>query len=167
MTLAGLQFIKRMPEYQAKRLELMTGVIADKDRDMRESHEMLSAELKALVPQALGVYRETLTKGMRDTASPAERRLALHASQDVMDREGTLAKIGRTAVTHEVVPVLSDDVATDLLAAMQAAHTARQGGDSTVHDIFVKAAGLSKESEAELHRNIKLEDFNVKTETIQ
>lgn len=154
--------LKARPEYQRKRAELLTGAI-DTFVDMtRTQTETLLYEVRDLVPPALATLRNALVRGNRLDASRDERRMALDAAKEVMDREGTLAKVSKTSVTvkNEISFQEQESIETDLLAMMQKAQ--EQGSQEKILDSFVSAGG-DLEVQNKMKQTIKLEDFNSST----
>lgn len=158
-----LIYIKARPEYQAIRMAHTTGVLDSLTNETRLLVENQIDELKDLVPSALRTLRDTLTRGNAATATPSERKLAFEASREVMDREGTFAKVSRAEITvnEEVDLEREKQVSTDLLAMLNMAHEAKRTDDPTILDAFVNSTG-SRATQEQMAQNIKLEDFNPK-----
>lgn len=85
-----LIYLKQTPEFKARMISLQTGIIEQHDLSIREDEEFQAQELKAMVPVALQKLKELLLSG--------NQNISLKALQDVLDREGTHAKVSRTAI---------------------------------------------------------------------
>lgn len=85
-----LVYLKQTPEFKARMIALQTGVIEQHDVQVREDEEYQRQELKSMVPLAL--------MKLRELAMSSNQHIAYKASQDILDREGTHAKISRSAV---------------------------------------------------------------------
>lgn len=85
--------IKTTKEYQAKMIELTTGVISDLADDIRQLEINKAEELKAMVPSALLSLRQSLLS--------ANEGIRLKAAVEVLDRDGQLAKVSKVNVKHE------------------------------------------------------------------
>ena len=155
-----LIYMKARPEYQRMRISFATGVLDAVDKDTRLSMDNQIAELKDMVPTALRTLRDTLIRGNASDASLAERKLALEASRDVMDREGTFAKVSRAEVkvSKEVDLEREREVQNDLLAMLGAADAAKKANDTSILDAFVNSTG-SREVQENMKKNINLADF--------
>lgn len=85
-----LVYIKQTPEFKARMIALQTGIIEQHDVDIREDEDYQRQELKSMVPLAL--------MKLRELAMSTNQHIAYKASQDILDREGTHAKVSRTAI---------------------------------------------------------------------
>jgi hypothetical protein len=155
-----LIYMKARPEYQRMRISFATGVLDTVDKDVRLEMDNQIAELKDMVPFALRTLRDTLIRGNSSDSTLAERKLALEASRDVMDREGTFAKVSRAEVkvSKDVDLEKEKQVQTDLLAMLSAADAAKRTNDTSILDAFVNSSG-SKDVQEQMKKNINLEDF--------
>lgn len=113
-----LKSIKKEPEYLRTRLKLVNGIIldsADKVADIKSQRKEI---LSQLLPPALLCIAETL---QTKATSMAEKRHQVAVAQDLMDREGTFAKISRTAVTVDGAIDFSrtDAASADLIATLR------------------------------------------------
>jgi hypothetical protein len=89
--------IRQMPAYHAKMLELSSGILSIHDADLRQDIDSMRAELKSMVPSAIMVIRDAVL----NKKNPA---LQFKAAQEIMDREGTLAKVSKSSVQVEQKP---------------------------------------------------------------
>jgi hypothetical protein len=85
-----LVYLKQTPEFQARMLSLATGIIEQHDISIREDEEYQAQELKSMVPMAIQKLKELVLS--------SNQHIALRASADVLDREGTHAKVSRSAI---------------------------------------------------------------------
>lgn len=85
-----LVYLKQTPEFKSRMIALQTGVIEQHDVHIREDEEFQRQELKSMVPLAL--------MKLRELAMSQNQHIAYRASQDILDREGTHAKVSRTAI---------------------------------------------------------------------
>ena len=81
-----VNMLKRTPQYIAKRVELVTGVISKHDSFLRENIDNGHAELRHMVPPALLALRDAL----HDKLNP---KIRFEAAKEILDREGSLAKV--------------------------------------------------------------------------
>jgi hypothetical protein len=85
-----LVLLKGTAEFQARMISLQTGIIEQHTESLRMDEEYQVQELRSLVPPALQKLKELLL-----SANP---HIALKATQDILDREGTHAKVSRSAI---------------------------------------------------------------------
>jgi len=151
-----VNMLKRTPQYIAKRTEIATGVIAKEDLFLRENIENGHAELRHMVPTALLALRDSL----HDKMNP---KLRFEAAKEILDREGSLAKVSKSQVLVRNEYDYSEDdlVEGDLLAALNGIQAPPPiNGDAA--NIF-SSASLGADAQKELQKNINLADFNTKT----
>jgi hypothetical protein len=124
ITKQALQYIKKTPSYLSKRVALSSGIVAVMDSELLLTRENLKQEVQEMIPSALIVLRNTILAGARAGSSLNERKLAVSVSQDMLDREGTLAKVSKTSVTLEKETSLKDyDSTADAMLAVLTAHS--------------------------------------------
>lgn len=145
--------IKRTPEYIAIRMQVATGVVSECDKNMMEDLNDNHAVLREMVPEALLAVRDALL----DKANPA---LRLRAAQDLLDREGTLAKISKTEIKTKIDYDYNqhDAVAGSLLDALKETE-AQRNSSSQLEDLGIDEfarANLDKEGQANLQRAFDL-----------
>jgi hypothetical protein len=119
-----LIYLKQTPEFQSRMISLATGVIEQHDISMREDEEYQAAELRAMVPMALQKLKELVLS--------QNQHIALRASADVLDREGTHAKVSRSAIDIKEQVSLSavNQVAQTIRDVLAAAPTKPERPDS-------------------------------------
>jgi len=145
--------LKRTPEYIAIRMQCATGVVAQADRQMLEDIDDNHNLIKEMVPEALVALRDAIL----DKSNPA---LRLRASQDLLDREGSLAKVSRTEIKTKVEYNFDqhDSTSASLLEALQSNEASRDARQ-TLEDMglteFAKAA-LDKDQQKNLQQALDL-----------
>jgi hypothetical protein len=150
--------LKRTPEYIAIRTQVATGIVSQADRQMYLDLEQTHSMVKDMVPEALLAVRDAIL----DKNNPA---LRLRAAQDLLDREGTLAKVSKTEITshHEYNFEQHEAVTISLLDALKQTESQR-GEDLGVTD-FSKA-GLDKESQKNFQNALDLINAVVPSTTV-
>lgn len=140
--------LKRTPEYIAIRLQCATGVVAQADRNMLADIDANHQVIKDMIPEALVAVRDAIL----DRNNPA---LRLRAAQDLLDREGTLAKVSRTEVKAHVEYDFTqhEGVASSLLSALQQTEASR---DQDLGAADFSSAGLNKEAQRNLQQALDL-----------
>jgi hypothetical protein len=155
--------MKARPEYQRIRATFATGVLDTIAEEARTGIENQVQELKEMVPASLFTLRNTLVRGNRDAATTHERRLALDAAKEILDREGTHAKVSKSEVKVKEVPdfAAQAQLHSELSFLLQAADSARAGSTNAADalDQFVQSAG-DVTAQERMASQIKLEDFN-------
>lgn len=157
--------MKARPEYARIRATFQTGILDTIAEDSRTLIVNQVAELKEMVPASLFTLRNTIQRGNRDGATQHERRLALDASKEVFDREGTFAKVSKSEVHVKDDMDFSAQAAlhNELSFLLRASDAARAGNDKAANalDQFVQAAG-DPTAQEKMASTIKLEDFDPK-----
>lgn len=153
-----VSMLRRTPEYIAIRSEVNTGVISEEDRMLREDITNVRAELRDMVPAALLAVRDTLY----DKLNP---KLRFEAAKEILDREGTVAKVSRSEVRikDEVDYSKHDAIATDILAALQAS-TRTMLDDSVLEFI---STSVDAETQEKLHASLDLADLDTQGMPLQ
>lgn len=110
--------IRQLPEYHAKMIEIASGVVSAYDRNLRSSVENMREELRSMVPSSMMVIRNALH-------GRYGAQIQYRAATDVLDREGTNAKVSKSSVSHEVQVPLGVDptIAANLMALLASAPT--------------------------------------------
>jgi len=111
MTVAGLAQLKADPEYAIVRMEVLTGVVSTVQEEMIASMEYKHERMRAMIPQAL--------QNLYDLARSSNENVKLKATAEILDREGTMAKVSRIGLATQdqggVGTVLDDEIASNLL----------------------------------------------------
>lgn len=111
MTVAGLAQLKADPEYAIVRMEVLTGVVSTVQEEMIASMEYKHERMRAMIPQAL--------QNLYDLARSSNENVKLKATAEILDREGTMAKVSRIGLATQdqggVGTVIDDEIASNLL----------------------------------------------------
>lgn len=150
--------LRRTPEYIAIRAEVNTGVISTEDQHLREDIANVREELREMVPAALLALRDTLL----DKSNP---KLRFEAAKEMLDREGTLAKVSRSEIKlkDEVDHSKHDAIALDLLAALQ--QSTNMDVTDSIED-FVSTA-VNADAQEKLHASLDLANMDTASATLQ
>jgi hypothetical protein len=136
--------IKRTPEYIAIRMQVASGLVSEANNH---------AILREMVPEALLAVRDAIL----DKNNPA---LRLRAAQDLLDRDGELAKISRTEVKTRIEYDYDQHqaVASSLLDALKETESQR-GQKFGLEELGISAFGkasLDKDGQAQLQRSLDI-----------
>ena len=118
ISVTRLRTIKKSPPYIAARAKLTHGIILDWDGELAQIKEQRKEILTAQLPAALAVIANEL---QRPAITLAERRHQVDIAKDLLDREGTFAKVSRA----EIKPVdkfdfeKTDAVSSSVIAAIR------------------------------------------------
>ena len=88
-----LVYIKQTPEFQARMVQIKSGVVAQENIDILESLEFQKEQIKAMVPTALSRLQTLLLS--------KNEQIAFKATQEILDRDGNHAKVSRSSVSFE------------------------------------------------------------------
>lgn len=161
---ATICLMRAQPQYQRLRASYVTGVLDTISDKVENIIEYQTQELEDMVPSSLRVLRDTLQRGISQTASIAERKMALDAAREVFDREGTFAKVSKQEIqVKERISTAEQEAVHDELADLLKSADAARAGDTSASkalDAFVQAAG-DKSAQASMLEHIKMEDFTV------
>lgn len=108
--------IRQLPAYHAKMMEIVSNITSVHDSDLRQNEDNMKDELRAMVPSSMMVIRNALSGKLG-------AGLQYKAALEVMDRDGTNAKVSRSSVSVEVKPALAIDanVASNLMQLLTSA----------------------------------------------
>lgn len=159
-----VSMLRRTPEFIQVRTQIASGVLLCLDTDIDEAIKMSQEQLKASVPNAVQILKNT----MLDPNLGA--KLRFEAAKEICDREGTFAKVSKSEIkeTKKFSFDISDSVTDDLLAALQqsAAKASVEGSDEFVDTAELAESGqtqnLNMMAEASL-----LEDTEPASKAIQ
>jgi len=87
-----VRMLKNTPEYVAAKVSAATNSLSQAEKDALSNLQSRREAMDDLVPEALQAIRDTII----NSANPT---LRLKAAQDLLDRQGDLAKISRTEVS--------------------------------------------------------------------
>lgn len=162
ITAVYVSMLRRTPEYAAIRAEVNTGVISDEDTALREDIANVRAELRDMVPAALLSFRDAIY----DKSNP---KLRFEAAKEILDREGTVAKVSRSEikVKDELDYSKHDSIATDLLAALQASTNTTLSDDINDSVAEFISTAVNEDAQEKIHARLDLENLDTKTATLQ
>jgi hypothetical protein len=156
--------MRAQPEYIRLRASYITGILDTVSDTVQTIVEYQTQEMKDMVPASLRVLRDTLVRGTMQTASVVERKMALDAAREVMDREGTFAKVSKSEVhvKDEMDFGEQKQLHDELSFLLQSSDSAKTGNTdaATALAAFVQAAG-DKGAQDEMSKHIKLDDFTI------
>ncbi len=135
--------LQRSPDYLIARMKITHGIILDHEANLAMIKEQRREMLTQLLPPALQILANEL---QRPATTLAERKHQTALTLELMDREGTFAKVSRT----EVKPVDSFDFETkdaesrSIISAIRAVSPppllgAAKGGEHTAISIAANA----------------------------
>ena len=90
-----LRYLKKQPDYLIVRAKLTHGIIINWDKELSVIKEQRKEVLTNALPPAL---RCLLEEVQRPAITLAERKHQVQVAQDLLDREGTFAKISRAEI---------------------------------------------------------------------
>lgn len=130
--------IRQLPAFHAKVAELQSGVLSHYDMDLRANIENARDEIKQMIPIALN----TIKNAAMGKHGPA---LAFKAAQEILDREGNLAKVSKSEVKVTNPPNLEADPTIIGNIITMLAHETAKGSDPA--SSFTKNAAESLTTE--------------------
>lgn len=95
ISLTRLKQIKKSTDYLKARMKLTLGIVVDHGQRLEQIKEQRKEVLTSMLPQALQVIANAIT---RPALTVQEQKLQVAVAQDLMDREGSLAKVSRSEV---------------------------------------------------------------------
>lgn len=87
--------LKQEPDYLAARIKITHGIILDQEGSLAQIKEQRKELLAQSLPAALQVLANEL---LAPAVTLAERKHKVEVARDLLDREGTFAKVSRTEV---------------------------------------------------------------------
>ena len=90
-----LSQIRKSEEYLAARMQITHGIILDHDKKVSQIKEQRRELMTQMLPDALRIVATELT---RPAVTINDRKLQTTIALELMDREGTFAKVSRTEV---------------------------------------------------------------------
>lgn len=110
MTPAGLAQMKMDPEYDIMRMQVASGVASSAEEELLKDQEYKYEQLRNLVPQAL--------TNLFDLARSQNEHIKLKATSEILDREGTIAKVSRIGFAMPeqggVATTIDNEIASNL-----------------------------------------------------
>lgn len=158
-----VSMLRNTPEFISVRTAVASGVLQQLDVDLDDSIKMSQEQLKASVPNAVQILKNTM---LNQSLHP---RLRFDAAKEICDREGTFAKISKSEVkeTKKFSFDINDSVADDLLAALQQ-NTKKEHIEGS--EDFVNTADQSLEKQRDIVAKLQattLEEVEPATDQIQ
>lgn len=152
--------IRQLPEYHAKMLELASGVLSHHDAELRMDIDNARSELRSMIPSSMMVIRDALLNRKNPN-------LQFKAALEVMDREGSMAKVSKSSVTVETKPNMAVDptVASNLMQLLASAP--RSTNDSSISastggfTVSASAAGAQQITMSEDNTEKTLEELDL------
>lgn len=95
LTVPRLRSVKQHPDYLKARMKVTLGIIVDQDASLDQIREQRKDFIRQMLPPALQVIANAI---QTPAFSYADRKLQVSVAQDLLDREGTFAKISRSEV---------------------------------------------------------------------
>jgi len=151
-----VSMLRRTPEYLSVEATVRTGLIARADRHLFMTEDAQRATLEEMVPEALEVIKFRLL----DRSNP---RLQFEAAKELLDREGTHAKVSKTEIKSKVEYDFSKhdkEIDDDLLSLLQGNNSKTAISEDNIED-FINTK-LNPEEQELLHKaveDIRLEDL--------
>lgn len=98
ISIPRLRYLKKNPDYINARLKITHGIIVDFDSSLAAVKEQRKELLMQQVPQALQIIINEL---QTPAVTLADRKHKASIAQDLLDREGTFAKISKSEIKAE------------------------------------------------------------------
>ena len=135
-------------------IEIASGVVSQYDAQLRENVDNMRDELRSMVPSSMMVIRNAVA-GRYGSA------IQFKAATEVLDREGTNAKVSKSTVSHEVVPAMGvkPEVVNDLMALLAGAPTnASNDFTRTSQDAFTQQIAMGENTTEQTLAELNLGD---------
>ena len=97
ISLTRLKGIKKSLDYLKARMQLTLGIVIDHGQRLETIKEQRKEVLTQMLPQALQVIAHVVNRPTATLTIP-EQKLQVAVAQDLLDREGSLAKVSKTEV---------------------------------------------------------------------
>ena len=154
-----LRMLKKRPDYLNVRMRLMHGIILDMDSQLEQVKQQRREMLVQMLPPALQIVANEL---QAPAITLAERKHKLALAQDILDREGTFAKVSRT----EIKPVDHFDFEEADQASRSLVHAIRSGAAPQLSNP-VAAQGLDANKEFSNSHTLSAVDQQAALETLE
>lgn len=141
-----LVYLRQTPEFKARMVALQTGVLEQHGQQIREDEEYQRQQLKSMVPLAL--------QKLKELAMSANQHISYKAAQDILDREGTHAKVSRTAidVKEQVNLSVVNQVAASIQNILNNAPKMPEGDNNAAADIDAEFTRGATDSTSQLYQ---------------
>lgn len=162
-TAQTIVLIKQLPEFHAKMIEVLSGVTSAYDQDLRTDTDNARAELASMVPSAMMQIRNALLS--------KNENIRIKAAFEVLDREGSMAKVSKSSVALVSNPDLEIDpsVQGNIMVLLAGAPTIQSGSPGEVEALSTAGFTLSAKDSAIQQVNLEedsvdqLADLEIKT----
>lgn len=164
-----LSVLKTTKEFQSASMAVLSGVLSETNEKMLASVEERREELAAMVPAAL--------LQLRNLALSRNQNVALKACQEILDRDGQLAKVSKSSVELKTPDSMdaANKTATDILDILRPfqntnPNTIQADPSGAVAPGFTISASQAKQQIAEMNEKINvttLEEIDTASSTVQ
>lgn len=144
ITPTHFSLLKQTPEFKARMIEMKSGVVSQHNTDVAGDIDFQRQQMRAMVPQALAKLQTMMLS--------ANENVALKATMEVLDREGTHAKVSRTSIDvhHDIDHAQADKVSNEIFSILRGdASNSDQQNMGAVIEEFTKGA-TDSESQARI-----------------
>lgn len=150
--------LRRTPEFIQVRTQVASGVLLNMDSDTDEAIKTSMEELRQTVPNAVLILKNTMLN------SKLHPRIRMDAAKEILDREGTLAKVSKSEIkeTKRFSFDINDGVTGDLLQAL-ASNSGKEKIEGSAD--FTDTAEQSAEIQTQISKS--LEEVEPATNTVQ
>lgn len=159
ITKTYVSMLRQTPEYMSIRVSVASGVLGSLTNDMDEDIKASQDQLKQMVPSAVLALRNTLHS--------SNEKLRLDAAKEIMDREGTLAKVSKTEIkkTNIFDFNANDAIMPDLLSALNS--TTRETVDALLREEDFVTEGKAKiATQDEINAILNLETLDPASDSV-
>jgi len=154
--------VRQLPAFHAKIMEIKSGVISGYDAALRTNIDNARQELRDMVPVALNVIKNAAFGKLGS-------QLQYKAAQDILDREGNLAKVSKSSVSVEVVPNMQVDplVASNLMSLLSNAPPIQEIPCTSTANSFTQSAAAAEIKQYELGEMTNAETLDILLDGIE
>jgi hypothetical protein len=163
-----LSVLKTTKEFQSASIAALSGILSNANQEMLSSVEQRREELASMVPAAL--------LQLRNLALSRNQNVALRAVQEILDRDGQLAKVSKSSVELKT-PESMDEAnrtATDIMDVLRSVShlqpSSIQVDPSGIAPGFTVSAAKAKEQITNMNEQINattLEEIDTASSTVQ
>lgn len=150
--------LRRTPEFIQVRTQVASGVLLTLNSNTDEAIKASVEDLRQAVPNAVLILKNTMLD------SKLHPRIRMDAAKEIMDREGTLAKVSKSEIkeTKRFSFDINDGVTGDLLQAL-ASNSGKEKIEGSAD--FTDTAEQSAEIQTQISKS--LEEVEPATSTVQ
>jgi hypothetical protein len=166
-----LSMLKATKEFQSASIAALSGILSEANQRCLDSVETRRQELASMVPAAL--------LQLRNLALSRNQNVALRAVQEILDRDGQLAKVSKSSVELKTPESMDEanKTATDITSILRdyyltppntiSADPASVGGIAPGFTISAAAAKAQIDSMNEKINTTTLEEIDTASSTVQ